>query len=202
VSSEVFPSAFAPLSSDLTNDLLSSTEDEELWRACSSAPDYEVSSLGRVRRVRGSGRIKVGRPLSQHYDAKECAFVNIFSADRIKRIKVHTLVCRAFHGEPPASKRDVIHKDGCRRNNQYKNLAWGSRKDNIQNIRKYKPLVTKSGRRGECARLSDEAIATIRRTPRRTGLIEELAEKFQVSRNLIATLRCKTTGRWPHIPFQ
>ena len=49
-----------------------------------------------------------------------------------KKFKVHRLVCRAFHGEPPSEHHEVRHLDGNPLNNRAENLAWGTRSENAQ----------------------------------------------------------------------
>jgi len=47
--------------------------------------------------------------------------------------RVHRIICRAFHGLPPADKPEVDHIDRCRSNNRCDNLRWASRKENEDN---------------------------------------------------------------------
>lgn len=47
--------------------------------------------------------------------------------------KVHILICRAFHGLPPAGKLFVDHIDRCKTNNKPTNLRWASSKENNDN---------------------------------------------------------------------
>jgi hypothetical protein len=44
---------------------------------------------------------------------------------------VHTLVARAFHGEPTPGQ-EVRHLDGVQTNNRADNLAWGTRAENMR----------------------------------------------------------------------
>lgn len=46
-------------------------------------------------------------------------------------MKVHRLVCEAFHGPPPFPRAVVIHKDECGTNNRPENLKWGTQKENL-----------------------------------------------------------------------
>ena len=50
----------------------------------------------------------------------------------IKRMCVHRLVCELWHGEMPANKPWVNHKDGNPSNNHYTNLEWMSISENIK----------------------------------------------------------------------
>lgn len=47
-----------------------------------------------------------------------------------KTMRVHRLICMAFHGFPINNKLTVSHKDGNWRNNKPENLEWLTLKDN------------------------------------------------------------------------
>lgn len=46
-------------------------------------------------------------------------------------MKVHRLVCEAFHGGPPDPTSIVIHLDEDATNNRPENLKWGTQKENL-----------------------------------------------------------------------
>lgn len=48
-----------------------------------------------------------------------------------KTLKVHRLVCEAFHGPPPFDGAVVIHLDEDSHNNDPANLKWGTQKENL-----------------------------------------------------------------------
>ena len=50
---------------------------------------------------------------------------------RRKNYKVHRLICRAFHGDPPEGKNIVLHLDENALNNEPSNLRWGTQKENL-----------------------------------------------------------------------
>lgn len=105
----------------------------EEWRASPSLPEYEVSSLGRVRRVpyqkampRGGTRTYGGQPhFGQEADGR---MIFVF---RGKSYKVHQLVCEAFNGAKPFPAAVVMHMDEDFRNNRASNLGWGTQKENL-----------------------------------------------------------------------
>jgi hypothetical protein len=61
-------------------------------------------------------------------------------AGRGKNLSVHVAVALAFHGLPPTSRHEVLHKDGVPANNRETNLHWGTRSENNKD-------VTRQGRR-------------------------------------------------------
>lgn len=46
-------------------------------------------------------------------------------------MKMHQLVCEAFHGPKPFPKAVVIHIDENGLNNRPENLKWGTQKENL-----------------------------------------------------------------------
>jgi len=46
-------------------------------------------------------------------------------------MKIHRLVCEAFHGPPPFARAVVIHLDEDALNNRADNLKWGTQKENL-----------------------------------------------------------------------
>lgn len=49
-----------------------------------------------------------------------------------KKVKLHRLVCLAFHGLPPEGKPWALHKDDDKSNNHESNLRWGNQIDNVR----------------------------------------------------------------------
>lgn len=109
----------------------------ETWLPC---PDYEgryeVSNLGRVRslaRVEMSAagrRIVRERILKPMWHTDGYRQISLRKAGKMRTVRVHRLICRAFHGEPSAGK-EVAHLDGNGDNNCAVNLAWVTHAENI-----------------------------------------------------------------------
>lgn len=107
---------------------------EEVWKPIPSLPEYEASSMGRLRRLPFYGQMPNGgeRPYggkitlgTLRKDSGRRAMV--FKG---KNYKVHRLVCEAFHGPQP-SGCVAMHLDGNPLNNRADNLAWGTQKENL-----------------------------------------------------------------------
>ena len=97
----------------------------EGWRDVVGHPNYEVSSLGRVRSHKGlSPRVLAARSLPKGY-----LRVTLYDNGRRVGAYVHTLVLEAFvHARTPGMQ--VRHLDGNPTNNHVDNLAWGTQGDN------------------------------------------------------------------------
>jgi hypothetical protein len=96
----------------------------ERWRVIEDWPNYEISSLGRVRNVR------TGRLLSLGGRSKYIK-VTLCHAGRYVPTPVHILVATAFvHGCFEGAL--VNHKDGNKHNNRATNLEWATHQENME----------------------------------------------------------------------
>lgn len=91
----------------------------EDWKKIPGAPQYEASSLGRIR--------KNEKVLHQWIRTRGYFGVRFNG----KSTLVSRLVAMAFHGKPPTTKPECMHLDGNSKNNRPENLRWGSRADNM-----------------------------------------------------------------------
>lgn len=110
------------------------SDPKEIWRP-SAAPDYLVSSLGRLMRLpclgtmpHGGARWYGGEP---RYGANCESDLRPKLFHRGRTYKVSRLVCEAFHGEAPFPGAVVMHLDDDEANNRADNVAWGSQKENL-----------------------------------------------------------------------
>lgn len=46
-------------------------------------------------------------------------------------LKIHQIICEAFHGKKPFPSAVVLHLDEDGTNNAAQNLAWGTQKENL-----------------------------------------------------------------------
>lgn len=137
---------------------------------------YEVSSLGRVRSVDGT----IIKPtLSGRYfrvSLKRCV-------GNRKNFTVHTLVLEAFHRPKPKGK-EARHIDGDSHNNHYRNLKWGTSKENAADRKRHGTLLT--GELCNLSKLNWKKVDLIRKTKMCPN---KLAEKFGVKRRCIVEIR-------------
>ena len=107
----------------------------EEWKTCPSLPEYEASSLGRVRRKvysrqmpHGGVRLYGGKPHHGVAIKKPKRMMFFF---RGKTYKVHRAVCEAFHGPPPFDGAYVLHINEDAYDNRPENLKWGTQRENL-----------------------------------------------------------------------
>jgi hypothetical protein len=126
----------------------------EEWRVIESHPAYAVSSFGRVTRIEGDrGRYLDGRLLSPATHRGGYQAVTLCRHDGKKTLKVHRLVCEAFHGPCPPDKECVAHRDGNPQNNRPENVYWATYKENAADKERH-GTVARGDRNG--ARLHPE----------------------------------------------
>lgn len=110
----------------------------EEWRPVPSAPDYEVSNLGRVRGRDGRqvwagprvGFRTVPEKLLRPGIASN-GYPTVMLGRKIGTRTVHSLIAETFIGPCPIGQ-EVRHKDGDRCNSRLENLIYGTRADNMQ----------------------------------------------------------------------
>lgn len=114
---------------------------EEIWKPVPSREGVQASNLGRVllpvreyQMPHGGMRKTNPKPVfgTRTKASKEARHVYMGMANRILgNMKIHRLVCEAFHGPPPFPKAVVIHLDEDATNNRAENLKWGTQKENL-----------------------------------------------------------------------
>jgi len=89
---------------------------------------YEVSSLGRVRKIAATRQNPAGFEPSQHRNSEGYVKVGLHSGGQYRLVSVHRLVALAFHGTGPGL--EACHRDGDQTNNAALNLYWGTKRQN------------------------------------------------------------------------
>jgi hypothetical protein len=115
--------------------------DLEIWKSVPSRPTIKVSNLGRVilpsstrTMPNGGTRMYSTKPVTGYVTranktAQHC-HLSIHSRKQ-GHLKVHQLVCEAFHGQKPSEKHEVVHLNEDALDNRSENLRWGTRKENL-----------------------------------------------------------------------
>lgn len=113
----------------------------EEWRDVPSYPGVKASSVGRLQLpdseapLPNGGTRKYFPKPSYGYKTKSSktaqhVYMNV-SNRKLGNLKVHRLVCEAFHGLAPFPKAVVIHLDEDGTNNHKDNLKWGTQQENL-----------------------------------------------------------------------
>lgn len=161
----------------------------EIFRTIAEWPDYEVSSLGDVRRIderwlRGNNRSACIRPNHKGYLRAHLTNRNLLGRKQ-KAVFVHRLVAEAFIPNP-LNLPQINHIDGNKLNNRADNLQWVT---NTQNSR----LAVKAGvydKNAERARkISEDAVFDIIDKLREGEVTRKsLADKYGVTPQYVGQL--------------
>lgn len=108
---------------------------EEIWKEIEGFNNYQVSTLGRVRRHNPGKHTYINKILPQGISNCGYFMVTLFANNKRYLKTVHRLVANAFI-DNPNNLSDVDHIDNNKLNNNVENLQWLSHKDNI--IKRYK----------------------------------------------------------------
>lgn len=132
----------------------------EIWKQCSSAPDYIVSSLGRVMREKAGRGARPFTLLKQFIPRDGRPTVSVRTGGATKTFRVCNLVVEAFHGPRPGPGDECCHNDGHPENNAATNLRWDSRTGNFSDMLLHGTRLT--GERHHMAKLTQQQVAEIR----------------------------------------
>jgi hypothetical protein len=113
----------------------------EHWKPVPSKPGLMASSFGRVKLPDGVAKTPNGGTREYHpkptYGNKTRAsktarheYMGLYNR-KYGNLKIHRLVCEAFHGVAPFERAVVIHIDENALNNRPENLRWGTQKENL-----------------------------------------------------------------------
>lgn len=167
----------------------------ENWKTVPTAPSYEVSDMGSVRRATAGQRTRIGnvmkkRPQPNGY-IQACLSI---APSKYKQFLVHRLVMLAFKGP---SDLHVNHINGIRNDNRLANLEYVTQKQNSQHS-KIVLGTSGAGIRNGRAKLKDQDVRNIR-TKRAAGMsCRAIAREYGVAHSMIERI-CDRKA-WSHIP--
>lgn len=166
------------------------------WRTIPSAPNYQASDTGLVRRSAAgrSNAIKLGKLMSAKV-YKGYRLVTVVKDDGPITIGVHRLVCEAFHGVAPSTDHVTAHWDGTRDNNKSSNLRWATHVENSADMERHGTRLR--GEKAGSSKFTDADIQAIRAAyPQESQ--ERLAKRFGTTQSHIGRIVRREV--WAHLP--
>lgn len=173
---------------------------KEKWRdVVGYEQTYQVSNLGKVKRITGGPSIQTDRILKQFLrdrNRKKYLCVSLSRKDKKpKKRQTHRLVLEAFVGQCPLGM-ECRHLDGNEHNNELNNLRWGTSQENAEDTVLHMKVAC--GVNLPQAKLNDSKIRQIRQLYTvGKWTHRQLAQKFDVSHYTI--WRVVTRKTWKHI---
>jgi len=181
---------------------------KEEWRVIVDFPDYMISNLGRVK------RIKSGLILKPYRNKDGYSRVDLYKNKEPEHKYIHHLVFENFNNCIILKNECVHHKDENIENNNFNNLIKMDKFDHnsIHHKGKNHPLYGKSRsteirdkiRRSHINKYDDEKINQIIEIKilLRDGKLSQrkIGEKFGVSKSIISLI--KNEKRWSHIKLE
>lgn len=175
---------------------------------------YEVSSVGRVRRIKGGHGAVPGKVLKAGL-VSGYPMVSLYKHYARKCLYVHVLVAEAFIGPRPESY-EVNHKgaDGDKTNNRVGNLEWLTRAQNSKHAREVlghkpgrcgdhnglrkNPERAARGERAGKAKMTEPQVIEMRWLHENEGIgYRKLAKRYQMSRGGVRAIVLRLS--WAHI---
>jgi hypothetical protein len=132
--------------------------EQEIWKPVVRNRNYEVSNLGRVRRVVAGRGATIGKVLKIQSNGRYCQ-VGLFVDNKSRKEFIHILVMEAFVGPCPAGY-ETNHKDTFRTNNALDNLEYRTPTENMEHASANGLL--RIGKANHSTKLTDEQVIWLR----------------------------------------
>lgn len=169
----------------------------EIWKPVASLDNqYEVSSLGNVRRATGSNGTQAGRPIAVTSNRGYARFAPSVRGRQVCRA-VHRLVAEAFIGDPLG--KQINHKNGVKHDNRAENLELCSAAENTRHrfeVLGHKPSKAppSKGQLNGRAKLNDACARAIRGLRAEGWTQQRIADLFGVDQTNISRILLGKTG--------
>jgi hypothetical protein len=158
---------------------------------------YEVSSIGRIRNIKGTHRS--GRILIAHNTWDGYARLTLCKDGKIKMMCIHVMVAAAFLGA--RESRTVNHKDGIKSHNDWSNLEYLSRGDNSRHAARFELLSRGEGHGNSkltLAKARTIKILLAKGGPR--GFQTRIAERFGITTTAVGYIKRGKLWGWLNVP--
>jgi hypothetical protein len=112
-----------------------------------------------------------------------------------KTVKIHIVVCTAFHGPKPTPEHQVAHRNGVRTDNRASNLRWATSLENHADMEVHGTVLRGSGHPE--AKLTESQVRKIREERESGTPLKTIASKYGVAVSTIGNITVHRS--WSHI---
>lgn len=168
----------------------------EIWRPVFEYEGiYEVSSLGRIKRILQRQGVAAGYIQNPRIDKHGYARVSLKDRGRDQLAKVHQVVAQVFLPPKPTLKHQINHIDNNRWNNKIQNIEWVTNQENqLHAYRTGNRISTLRGEGSWAAKLKEFQVFEIRASQ---DTNEILAQRYGVASITIYQIR--KGQKWKHL---
>lgn len=154
----------------------------EAWKPVPGYEElYEVSSYGRVRRLKGCKMAPAGYELKVRLDIDGYPRYSLWKRGSYRAFKAHRLVALAFLGAPPFAGAHVAHFDGNKLNNHTSNLRWATPAENEADKKRHgRTRGAKPGAEHHGAKLNPALVMQLRHSVQAGQSIKAVARTFGI----------------------
>jgi len=155
---------------------------------------YDVSNLGRVRRMSKGSGTWIGRIIKGSVAGNGYRRIVLRKDRTIYTCALHGLVATAFIGKCPDGK-EVNHKDGIKAHNLATNLEYVTRSENMLHAVRNGMFAAAHGEINGMSKLTEENVHAIRQLIGRKSLAS-IAKLFDVASVTIGQIATGRTWAW------
>lgn len=161
---------------------------------------YEVSSIGRIKRIQIYGR-PIQRFLSSNKGKRGYIPINLCKNGKSKKELIHRIVLTAFRG-PPLPTHESCHSNGIASDNRIENLRWDTHVSNCADRKTHGTHaggchMALAGEAHHQSKLTMKDVHRIREASLFGADLYDLASIYDVSYNAIWSVT--TRKSWTHI---
>lgn len=173
----------------------------EQWKVIPEFPNYEISTLGRIRRCTPvwNNRSFIGKIIKTRIEKRNrYVLVKLRHEGLVRQVRVHILVAEAFLDPRPTPKHEVNHKDGVKANCVKDNLEWMTRSENLQHAAQLGLIEYRRGEDCPASKITEDAVREIRKLISEKKLKHrEIGQRFGLSRPQVSSIGRRDC--WKHI---
>jgi len=169
--------------------------EDEIWKEIPRLPSYEVSNMGRVRRVDRGRRTSPGR--IRKIRISECGYpqINVYR----KNERIHRLVLETFVGPCPTGLCSN-HKNGIKTDNRLENLEWITNIENVRHAEKKGLTTHPVGEKSYRSKLKNGEVYLIKKLLSENKFAHRFIGKmFRVTKENICSIKYGNT--WTSVTY-